>query len=421
MHTYKSKSKYSMIPIPEALEIVLKNTNVPQVENVPLSESLGRTVSIDVTAKEPLPPFRASIKDGYAVIAEDGEGEFPVVAEITAGVVSDFTLQPKTVCRITTGSPVPNGADAVVMVEDTVLLDRKSDGTGKVKILKAVTKGRDIRPIGSDITVGAVVLAKGEIIGPAEIGLLATVGVTSVPVYSIPKVAILSTGDELVEPEQIPGPGKIRDSNRSMLISLVNSLGLGIKVLDLGIARDTPGELEAKLNEGFDKADVLISSGGVSMGDLDLIQPLLEKMGKVHFGLVLMKPGKPLTFATLEHNGKHKLAFGLPGNPVSSYVTFCLAVNPCLKKISGFTNPYLTQVYAKLTRDVKLDPERPEYHRATLKWDSDQNCFIARSTGEQTSSRLLSMRSANALCILPQKSGVLPSGTLVPAVLIGPL
>jgi gephyrin len=339
---------------------------------------------------------------------------------VSAGKVPNFTVTKGTVAKITTGAPIPEGANAVVMIEDTVLL-HDINGKERVRILKPVSKGQDIRPVGSDIAKGDVVLKKGVVLGPAEIGILATVGTTNVSVVSPPTVAVLSTGDELVPPDCSPGPGQIRDSNRSMLIAAVKSLNNSIQVIDLGICPDNSKLLEEKIVDGLAQADVLLTSGGVSVGDFDLIQPILAKYGHIHFGRILMKPGKPLTFATITFNNKKKLAFGLPGNPVSSLVTFQLFGIPSLRKLSGYTSPHLPKIQVKLSQPLKLDPQRPEYHRATIHWDERQQFFIATSTGQQASSRLLSMRTANALLLLPQAEGQLPAGTTVTAFVIGPL
>lgn len=413
-------SPYPMLPVPDALHITLSHTRVMSSQLVDIQHALGRVLAQDVHAADPLPPFPASIKDGYAVVAEDGLGEFPIIGIIAAGQVPSCTVTPGHVAKITTGAPVPPGANAVIQVEDTVLIKGTNGEQDRVRILKAASKPKqDIRPIGSDINTGDVVLKAGELLGPAEIGILATVGVTKVPVYGAPVVGVLSTGDELVEPSNTPGPGKIRDSNRTMLLAAINSLNLGVQIIDLGIASDKPDDLEQRMIDGLKQVDVLFTSGGVSMGDFDLIQPILSKYGQIHFGRICMKPGKPLTFATVTILGKSKLVFGLPGNPVSSLVTFQLFGIPTLRKMCGHATPELSVVQAKITKSLKLDPQRPEYHRATIRWDQGSHCFIAESTGAQASSRLLSMRTANALLLLPQESGVIEAGSLVPAFIIG--
>jgi gephyrin len=202
-------------------------------------------------------------------------------------------------------------------------------------------------------------------------------------------VGVLSTGTELVEPFAVTPPGKIRDSNRPMLLGLLSSWNVETK--DLGVCGDSNAALEKKVVEALQSVDVLITSGGVSMGEHDLIKPLLERIGKVHFGRLHMKPGKPTTFATLVVNGQTKLVFALPGNPVSTFTTCHLLVHPALKKMQGFPESQWkqTRVYATLSHHVKLDRERPEFHRATLAWDLKTHKFVATSTGRQISSRLL--------------------------------
>jgi gephyrin len=226
-----------------------------------------------------------------------------------------------------------------------------------------------------------------------------------------------------VELDRPLGPGQIRDSNRTSLLAAVTALGG--EPLDLGIAGDSQSALTAGIERGLAEADILLSSGGVSMGDLDLVKPLLEHAGKVHFGRLLMKPGKPLTFATAENAGRRCLIFGLPGNPVSSMVTFLLLAAPAMRKLAGRRNPHWPQVQAELAQPLALDAYRPEYHRATVHWDASRNegrgAFVATSTGSQASSRLLSMRTANALLLLPIGEETLLAGAVVDALVIGEL
>jgi len=415
-------SNYSLVSVDDALAIVLAQAAPLVPVATPLANALGRVLATPVAAREPLPPFRASVKDGYAVVAADGPGDFPVVGEATAGRVPGFAVQGGTVAYITTGAPLPVGADAVVMVEETERLDARA-GKPYVRVRIAVHTGADVRPVGYDVAAGDVVLPAGALLGAAELGLLATVGATTVQVYPRPRVAVLSSGDELVEPGTLPGPGQIRDSNRALLIAAVTAAGGD--VIDLGIAGDSQAELAERVHFGLQRAEVLLTSGGVSMGNLDFIKPLLERAGTVHFGRLRMKPGKPCTFATVDVGGKRRLVFGLPGNPVSSAVTFYLLGVPAIRRLSGWTDPTLRRVQAHLGQALVLDPYRPEYHRASLRWDRDLNGgaggFLAISTGNQASSRLLSMRSVNALLELPQSAGVLPAGAIVTALLIGDL
>ncbi len=423
-------SAYPMLAVDQALDLVLSHAQPLPPVTVDLLAAQGLVLAAPVYAADPLPPFRAAVKDGYAVVAGDGPGEYPVVGQSTAGHTPDFVLHPGQVAYITTGAPLPKGADAVVMVEQTQPLGDVGEAGPRVQIQVQVQPGHDVRPVGVDVAAGELVLAAGGLIGPAEIGLLATVGADRVLVHPRPRVAILSTGDELVAPGELPGPGQIRDSNRAMLLAAVAALG-GIPV-DLGIAGDDLDQLSDRLAVAFDHADVLITSGGVSMGDLDLLKPLLEEMGQVHFGRLRMKPGKPCTFATVgvadwddqgEEVPRTVLVFALPGNPVSSLVTFYLMAGPALRKLAGWPNPHLRRVQAHLGQPLRLDPERPEYHRAILRWDrvlnDGQGGYVALSTGSQSSSRLLSMRTANALLALPAAEGELAAGAVVEALIIG--
>jgi len=439
-YAMSTESPYPMLPVPDALERVLAEAIALPAQTYSVADAVGLILAENVYAKEPLPPFPASVKDGYAVIAADGPGEYPVVDTVTAGRLATTQLQPGSVAYITTGAPVPPGADAVIMVEETRPL-RGHEGQRSVYIGKQVAAGDDIRPIGYDITAGQEILSAGNRLDAAEVGLLATVGITQVQIHPRPRVAILSTGDELVEPGEQPGPGQIRDSNRAMLRAAVHAAGGD--PLDLGIAADQPDSLRRQLEAVFVAADILLTSGGVSMGELDLIKPILEEVGTVQFGRILMKPGKPLTFATIpiaaqaitrepdqktdrKTDRKHPtLVFGLPGNPVSSLVTFYLFVVPAIRKLAGRVEPELPRVQATLTQTLQLDPARPEYHRATLQWDEQLNQgnggYRAESTGSQASSRLLSMRTANALLELPRSAEILTPGSVVSALVIGEL
>lgn len=394
-------SPYPLLSVKEAQDTVLRECFKTGIETVSFKDALGRLLAEDVHARDPLPPFPASIKDGYAVLASDGKGPRKVIDAVEAGCDPRCRVSPGGCARISTGAPVPEPCDAVVQVEDTELLQASSDGTQElvVNILKAPKKGQDIRPVGSDIGKDELVLVQGTKLGPAELGLLATVGRTTVNVYCLPSVAVLSTGNELVVPSGEIQPGKIRDSNKTTLLSLLSSNGF--EAIDAGIALDNRAHLAEKLRLAFETADVLVSSGGVSMGEKDLLKAVLteEFQATVHFGRVFMKPGKPTTFATLRYLGRPKLVFGLPGNPVSATVTCHLYVLPALRNMSHHSNVFPTEISATLADDIQLDP-RPEYHRAVLHW-SPGSLPVATSTGNQISSRLLSFRGVNALIVLP--------------------
>ncbi|XVF05012.1 hypothetical protein REPUB_Repub05bG0134400 [Reevesia pubescens] len=420
-----------MISADEALQIVLSvSQKLPHV-TVPLHQALGKVLGQDILAPDPLPPYPASIKDGYAVVASDGPGEYPVITESRAGNDgAGVTVIPGTIAYVTTGGPIPDGANAVVQVEDTEQVEGPSESK-RVRILVQTCKGVDICPVGCDIQKDAVVLKSGERIGDSEVGLLATVGLTMVKVQPTPTIAILSTGDELVEPTTGSlSRGQIRDSNRAMLLAAAAQQQC--TVLDLGIIGDDKEELERVLDNAFCSGiNILLTSGGVSMGDKDFVKPLLEKKGIVHFNKVSMKPGKPLTFAEIHLNQSPNepvnkvLAFGLPGNPVSCLVCFHLFVVPTIRHLAGWENPHLFRVKALLQQPIKTDPVRPEFHCATIRWKVNDGSgnpgFVAESTGHQMSSRLLSMKSANALLELPATGRVITAGSSVSAILISDL
>ncbi|XP_017267469.1 gephyrin b isoform X4 [Kryptolebias marmoratus] len=427
----KVARRHRMSPFPltsmdKAFITVLEMTVVLGTEIINYRDGMGRVLAQDVYAKDNLPPFPASVKDGYAVRAADGPGDRFIIGESQAGEQPTHTVMPGQVMRVTTGAPIPCGADAVVQVEDTELLRESEDGTEEleVRILVQARPGQDIRPIGHDIKRGECVLAKGTHMGPSEIGLLATVGVTEVEVQKFPVVAVMSTGNELLNPEDDLHPGKIRDSNRSTLLATIQEHGY--PTINLGIVGDNPDDLLNALNEGISRADVIITSGGVSMGEKDYLKQVLDidLHAQIHFGRVFMKPGLPTTFATLDIDGARKLIFALPGrNPVSAVVTCNLFVIPALRKMQGILDPRPTIIKARLSCDVKLDP-RPEYHRCILTWHHQEPLPWAQSTGNQVSSRLMSMRSANGLLMLPPKTEQyveLHKGEVVDVMVIGRL
>jgi gephyrin len=366
------------------------------------------------------------------VHAADGPGEYDVAFEAHAGT-SPQPLAPGSVAYIGTGGPLPEGADAVVQIEDTATVAPRGGGAPwRVKILRRVQPGHDVRQVGSDVAVGEVAVGAGSRVGAPEVGVLATVGATSVAVRRAAHVAVLSTGDEVVEPSapSLP-PGKVRDANRAMLLAA--AAAAGADATDLGIAADSAAGVEAALDAALAAgADVLLTTGGVSMGDKDFVKPLLERRGTVFFGKVCMKPGKPLTFARVPPaapGGRPLLVFGLPGNPASSLVTFHLVVVPCLRKLEGWADPSLRRVHVRTASDLKMDPERPEYHRAVARWALPPGAaagalggeLVAHSTGGQISSRVLSLRAANVLLEVPRAKGVLPAGTVLSALVIGDL
>lgn len=468
-HRYRA-SPYPMVSVDEALQQISQHTPDPTVVEVPVSTALvGSVIAEDVYSQESVPAYRASIVDGYAVIVPDSahegpstKGVFPVVSVTHANDSGDLSpLKPGTIARITTGAPLPPNANAVVMVEDTELASTTPDGKEEatVEILTdEIGFGENVREPGSDIALGSKILSRGDLITPVggEIGVLAATGTKTVKVFRKPRVGVLSTGDELVEhddPRTLTG-GQIRDSNRPSLLSCLSAWGF--PTVDLGIARDTPAsELENALRDalrGIGRAsssvDIIITTGGVSMGELDLLKPTIERSlgGTIHFGRVSMKPGKPTTFATVPFkpatsgSRESKLIFGLPGNPASALVTLNLFVLPSLHKLIGLgagessttlTKPSLSPqlglpvVAVVLTHHFPLDPKRTEYHRAVVTASRCDGRLYATSTGSkgvgQRSSRVGSMASANALVILRAGRGVAIKGEIVEALMMAPV
>uniref|UniRef100_A0AAQ4QIP5 Gephyrin n=1 Tax=Gasterosteus aculeatus aculeatus TaxID=481459 RepID=A0AAQ4QIP5_GASAC len=419
----KVARRHRMSPFPltsmdKAFITVLEMTPILGIEVINYRDGLGRVLAQDIYAKDNLPPFPASVKDGYAVRAADGPGDRFIMGESQAGHQPTHTVMPGQVMRVTTGAPIPCGADAVVQVEDTELLRESEDGTEEleVRIMVQARPGQDIRPIGHDIRRGECVLAKGTHMGPSEIGLLATVGVTDVSVHKFPVVAIMSTGNELLNPEDDLHPGKIRDSNRSTLLSTIQEHGY--PTINLGIVGDNPDDLLSALHEGISRADVIITSGGVSMGEKDYLKQVLDidLHAQIHFGRMLTN----LSVLGFMDHSRH---FVFSGNPVSAVVTCNLFVIPALRKMQGILDPRPTIIKARLSCDVKLDP-RPEYHRCILTWHHQEPLPWAQSTENQVSSRLMSMRSANGLLMLPPKTEQyveLHKGEVVDVMVIGRL
>jgi molybdenum cofactor synthesis domain-containing protein len=310
-----------------------------------------------------------------------------------------------TAARILTGGVVPEGADTVVMVEDTRL-----DGS-LVKVPSDLVAGTNYHKIGADVGAGQTVLRAGIELGAAEIGIAAATGHAELPVHRRPRVALMSTGDELVEVGKKPGPGQIADSNRWALLAALREAGAEVDVL--GIAPDEAGALRGFLTGALASSDALVTSGGVSVGTHDLVKPLLESLGTVHVGRVKLKPGKPFTFATLDGG---KVAFGLPGFPVSSLVTFEVFVRPALRRMQGFAQIHRPGLPVRLAYDARPTGDRTEYQRVTLRREGAD--LVADTTGSQSSSRLLSLAGAHALVRVPAGDQVLKAGTIVEAMIL---
>ncbi|GIK43589.1 MAG: molybdopterin molybdenumtransferase MoeA [Chloroflexota bacterium] len=403
------ESPYPMILIEEALALIEHNVQLLPAVTLPFDQALGLVLAEDIFAAEPMPLFPAASVDGFAVIAGDGPGPRRIVGEQMAGYMAEVRVEPGTAARVTTGAPIPPGADTMVMVEQT------EETNGQVQLLTdELQPGANIRPIGQDIETGQLVLPRGTVLGPAELGLLGTVGKTEVTVYRRPKVAVMSTGDEIVEPHESPQPGQIRDANRFTLMGAVRQAGA--EPVDLGIVKDKANSLQVTIERGLAEADVLLTSGGVSMGRLDLVKPYLASRGTVHFGRVNTKPGKPVTFATVDG----KPCFAMPGFPVSALVSFEVFVRPALLKMAGHTRIYRPREKAVLAHYTSHSAARTEFQRVVLTRRSD-GMLVASTTGFQGSGRLLSMVGANGLIVLPHGQGNFEAGMEVEALVLGPV
>lgn len=398
-------SAYPLIDADEAAATVLERTPVLGVEPVALADASGRVLAEDLVAQAPLPPFPSSAVDGYAVRAADGGKPLRVLGESAAGRPFTGAVQPGTAARILTGGVVPEGADTVVMVEDVVLAG------DAVTVPAAVTAGANFHRVGADLAVGDVILRAGIQLGAAEIGIAAATGRARLPVRRRPRIALMSTGDELVEVGRTPGPGQIPDSNRWALLAALREAGAEVTVL--GIAPDEAGALRRFVTQALGDADALVTSGGVSVGTHDLVKPLLESLGTVHVGRVKLKPGKPFTFATLDGG---KVAFGLPGFPVSSLVTFEVFVRPALRKMQGFAQVHRPLLAVRLGYDARPTAERTEYQRVTLRREGNE--LVAETTGSQSSSRLMSLAGAHALVRVPAGEKGISAGTVVEALIL---
>lgn len=392
----------------EATTIIRAHTLLLPIEDAPLLQLAGRVLREDVTSDEDQPPFPAATVDGYAVVSGDDAPARRVLGDQFAGNVAGFHVERGTAAYITTGAPVPPGADAVVMVERT-----ERDGE-TVRIHATSRPGENIRPVGSDLRRGDRVLSAGTTLSPAAVGLLASLGRMTARVTRKPRVSVLATGDELVEPGQPVRPGQIRDSNRFALVAALAPLG--VELVFAGIAPDTDAAQRAFLTARLADSDVLITSGGVSMGRKDLIKGLLTELATVHFRQLRMRPGKPFTFAT----AGDALIFGLPGNPVSGLVGFELFVRPTLLRMMGHTaTAERPRARVRLAHDV-TPIDRIDYLRVMLQRAAD-GTLEAASTGAQQSSRLASLVGAQALVIVPPRPEPYRAGELLDALLLEPV
>ena len=397
-------STYPLVDPVEAHRIVLERVAVLSSEPVPVGEAAGRVLAEDLIGLEDLPAWPSSAVDGYAIRSADGGGRLRVIGESAAGHPFGGRLERGMAARILTGGVLPEGADRVVMVEDTTL-------EGDFVVVPEGPAGRNFHAPGDDAKAGERLLRAGVALGPAEVGLAATLGHATLELRRRPRVALISTGDELVEVGEPRRLGQIVDSNRFALHAALREAGAEVRLL--GIAPDEPGPLRRVVLEALEDADVLVTSGGVSVGTHDLVKPLLESLGEVHVGRVKLRPGKPFTFATLPGG---RLAFGLPGFPVSSLITFEVFVRPALRKMQGYGRLDRPLLPVRLGYEARAAGDRTEYQRVTLTRDGHD--LVAHSTGSQSSSRLLSLAGANALVRIPPGDHGMPVGTVVEALIL---
>lgn len=397
-----------MIQVKEAVSLILKEIKPLGSQVVALRLAHNRVLAEDIVSDANIPPFANSAMDGYAVRSSDIKGAsanspkvLKVIADLKAGDVCRKSLKPNEAVRIMTGAQIPHGADSVVMVENT----SKFEAEDFVEVFKETMPQENIRRAGEDIKKGEKALAKGTLLKASHIGLLASLGRAKVKVARRPKVAVLATGDELVDVDKKLSPGKIRSSNSYTLYTQVLECGAIPK--NLGIAKDNPKDLEKKIKQGLD-CDLIVTSGGVSVGDYDLVKDILAKMGtQIKFWKVAMKPGKPLAFGMI----RNKPVFGLPGNPVSSMVSFETFVKPAILKMSGQNTSIRKEVEAVLEEDIEKKNGLKYFLRARTMWKD--GAYLTHTTGPQSSGILKSMALANSLIVLPENQQRLKKGKKV--------
>ena len=411
------------VPIPvmtveEARELVFSRITPLPAEEVWLLDSLGRVLAEDAVSDIDVSPFDNSAMDGFAVRAADladATAETPrqllVIAHIGAGDdVAGIEVGPGEAARIMTGAAVPAGADSVVMVERTRVL-AGDGGIGSTMAFEIEPRvGEHIRLQGEEVRAGDVVIPTGDIIGPAGIGLLASTGHATVRVYRRPRVAVLSTGSELVEVAETPGPAKIRNSNSYSIAAQV--LATGAIPVRYPIVPDDLEATRDAFNLAADECDFILTSGGVSVGDFDYVKPVLEELGELDFAKVKMRPGNPQTLGSI----RGVPFFGLPGNPTSTYVGFEIFVRPALRRMMGFSAIDRPVTVARLAHDVKKKQDRRYYLRGRIERDSAGDGYLASLPNSQSSALLTAAHRGNCFVVLPEGEGVFPAGTQVDCV-----
>ena len=403
-----AKLERPVLSVEEAQAHILASVDVLEPERVPLLEAVGRVLAESVAADRDIPPVINAAMDGYAVRGADLRGaevRLRVVGEVAAGHAPDRRVGPGEAVRIMTGAPVPPGADTVVRFEDTRVAD------DQVAILRPPSPGKNVRQAGEDVRQGQVVVERGKVLRPQEIGMLAAVGYLEVGVIRRPRVAILGTGDEVVPPEQTPGPSQIRDANSYTVAAQVQRYG-GIPLI-LGVARDQAELVRQGLRRALEgEADFIITSGGVSVGDFDLVKQVMEVEGEMHFWSLNMKPGRPMAFGTV--GGVPLL--GLAGNPVAAMISTKLYARPALRKMQGFSGWEERTIRARLAEPIERKDGRRHYLRVYVR-DSDAG-LEATLTGDQGSGILSSLVQADGLAVIPEDVRRLAPGSEVEVILL---
>lgn len=404
-----------MLSVSEARERILAKFQTTATEIVSLIASSNRVLAADITAAYELPPFDNSSMDGFAIRSEDTNGSrltLSVVADIPAGVKPNVILASSQAARIMTGAQMPQGADAVIPVEDTDFSSREAGTLAPqtVSFERKVNAGENVRPHGMDLQAGQLVLKKGRTIKPQDLGLLASLGVAKVEVFKKPRVALLSSGNELIEVDQPLEEGKIHDSNSYVIAALIESAGA--EVVHLGVAKDTRDSVTALFEKAAnEKVDLILSSAGVSVGAFDYIKEVIESQGKMDFWRVNMRPGKPLAFGAYREIN----FIGLPGNPVSAFAGFEVFVRDVLNKLSGRLDGNRLKIKVRCAQEIESDG-RESYLRATLR--EENGIQVASLTGHQGSGNMLSLVQADALLIIPAGVKCVPAGQEVEVILI---
>ena len=407
-------SRSGLLSVSEAQEIIMAAIQTVQPESISLQQAHGRILAAELLARLDMPRFRNSSADGFAVQAADtmnASFENPVVlkvaGDIPAGSNPDFSIHAGEAARIMTGAIVPDGADAVVMVEATDIFVQGLDAPlpQRISLSSPVKDGDLIRPQGQDVTAGTVLFPIGHRLLPQDLGLLASQGYNAVPVYRQPRVALLSTGDELVEQGELLQPGKIYDANSFMLTAIL--IESGALITQSGFVPDDEKVIRERLDASVEAgADLLVTSAGVSVGPFDFVRKIIFEKGIMTFWKVDVRPGKPLAFG----NYRGVPVIGLPGNPVSSFVGCLLFVIPAVKKMAGFLNLKMVTLQAKLLEPVESDG-RESYLRAIL--ENNAGNWSVKLSGHQGSGNLFALTRANALLILPSGVKSLPAGANV--------